>query len=72
MKKLAALPRAKVRALGRLPVVILPLDEYERMKEDLEMLRSKRLERKIEKARQEVRKGRVVSLEEAMKKLGLS
>ena len=72
MKKLATLPRTQVRALGRLPVVILSLDEYEKMKEDLEMLGSKRLEYKIEKARQEVKKGRVVSLEKAMKKLGLS
>lgn len=34
-------------------VVILPLEEYERIKEDLEMLQSKNLAKEIEKARKE-------------------
>ncbi len=39
--------------IGKEPVVILPLDEYERIKEDLEMLQSKSLKKRIVKARGE-------------------
>jgi PHD/YefM family antitoxin component YafN of YafNO toxin-antitoxin module len=52
-------------------VVILPLAEYERMKEDLEMLRSKKLIKEIKKARKEAKKGKVISLEEVEKRLNL-
>lgn len=52
-------------------VVVLPLAEYERMREDLEMLRSKRLERDIEKARQEVKEGKTFTLKEVKEKLNL-
>lgn len=72
MKKSAMLARTKRQTLGKLPVVILPLGEYERMKEDLEMLQSKGLKRKIQRARRDVKQGKVVSLEEVIKKLGLS
>jgi len=72
MKRSAAFPKKKSTALGKLPVVILPLAQYERMMEDLEMLRSKGLERRIRKARLEVKKGKVVGLQEVMRKLGIS
>jgi PHD/YefM family antitoxin component YafN of YafNO toxin-antitoxin module len=59
-------------------IVILPLAEYERMKEnlemmkeDLEMLRSKKLAKEIKKAREEAKKGKVISLEEVEKRLNL-
>ena len=52
-------------------VVVLPLAEYERMKEDLEMLRSKRLEQDIKKARQEAKEGKTLTLEEVEEKLNL-
>lgn len=72
MKRSAVAPKKKAISWGKLPVVILPLAQYERMKEDLEMLQSKRLERQIRKARTEVKKGKVVSLQEVMAKLGIS
>jgi len=52
-------------------VVILPLEEYEKIKEDLEMLQSRRLVKEIEKARKEAKKGKVISLEELERKLNL-
>ena len=52
-------------------IAILPLEEYERLKEDLEMLRSKRLAKEIKKARQEVKREEVISLEELERKLNL-
>jgi len=58
--------------VGELPVVILPLEDYERMREDLEMLSSKNLPRQIERARLEARKGQVMTLAEVKRKLHLS
>jgi PHD/YefM family antitoxin component YafN of YafNO toxin-antitoxin module len=52
-------------------IVILPLEEYERIKEDLEVLHSKRLAREIEKARKEAKLGKVISLKEVERKLNL-
>ncbi len=52
-------------------IAILPLEEYERIKEDLEMLQSKRLAKEIEKARKEVKSGNVIRLEELERKLNL-
>lgn len=52
-------------------IAILPLEEYERIKEDLEMLQSKRLAKEIEKARKETKSGNVISLEELERKLNL-
>ena len=52
-------------------IVILPLEEYERLKEDLEMLYSKRLAKEIEGARKEAKLGKVISLEEVERKLNL-
>jgi len=72
MKGLASRKETVLGKIGKLPVVILPLEDYERMAEDLEMLSSKTLPRKIEKARQEVRKGKIMSLAEVKKKLKLT
>lgn len=58
--------------LSKLPVVILPLEDYERMKEDLEMLRSQKLPETIKKARREVTAGKVYTLGEIKKVLSLS
>ena len=49
-------------------IAVLPLDEYEQMKEELEMFRSKSLAGDIEAARKEVKSGEVLSLEEVDKK----
>jgi len=52
-------------------VAILPLEEYEKLKEDLEMLQSKKLVKEIEKARKEAKEGKVISLKELERKLNL-
>ena len=49
--------------------MILPLEEYERMKEDLEMIRSKKLPKEIERARREAKERKTMRLEEVEKKL---
>lgn len=67
--KTITLPKALIKR--KEGVVILPLEEYERMKEDMEMLRSKRLVDEIKKARKEAKMGKVLSLEEVEKKLKL-
>jgi len=63
------LPKALLRR--KEGIAILPLEEYERIKEDLEMLQSKRLAKEIEKARKKVKKGEVITLEELERKLNL-
>ncbi len=63
------LKRLNPRKLGRLPVVLLPLEDYERMREDLEMFHSQVFLRKIRKAREAVRKGKTLSLEVVKKRL---
>jgi len=52
-------------------MVVLPLEEYERMKEDLEMIRSKKLLKEIEKARKEVKEKKTMRLEDIERKLKL-
>jgi PHD/YefM family antitoxin component YafN of YafNO toxin-antitoxin module len=49
-------------------IAILPLEEYEKIKEDLEMLQSKKLAKDIEKARKEKK---TISLEKLLKEHGL-
>lgn len=68
---LRTLHRAKTQKIGKLPVVVLPLDYFEKIKEDLEMYQSKTLRKEIVKARAEVKKGKVLTFEEAKKKLAL-
>lgn len=43
-------------------VVVLPIEEYERMREDLQMMQSKKLPKDIARARQEVREGKFVTI----------
>ena len=57
---------------GRLPVIVLPLNDYEKMREDLEMFQSKNLAKEIKKAREEARRGDILDLAKAKKKLRLS
>lgn len=52
-------------------VVVLPLEEYERLREDLDMAQAKKLPKEITRARQEAREGKVISLVEARKRLRL-
>lgn len=65
------LENIKPQKIGKLPVVILPLEDFETMKENLEMYQSKKLVKDIAKARQEVSKGKVLSFEEVKRKLML-
>lgn len=60
------IPKALVRK--KQGTAILPLEGYERMKEDLEMFQSKKLVRDIEKARKEKRS---VPLEKLLKEHNL-
>lgn len=68
---LQTLYRVKTQKIGKLPVVVLPLDYFEKMKEDLEMYQSRTLRKEIIKARTEVKKGKVLTFEEVKKKLKL-
>lgn len=61
--------KTAIDKIGKTPVVILPLVDYENMKEELEILSSKKLSNEITKARQEVQKGEVYSIEEIKRKL---
>lgn len=63
------LPKALIRR--KQGIAILPLEEYEKIKEDLEMLRSKKLAKEIEKARKEAKKEKIISLKEVESKLNL-
>ncbi len=63
------LPKALIRR--KQGVAILPLEEYEKIREDLEMLRSKKLAKEIKKARKEAKEGKVITLKEVGKKLNL-
>ena len=66
-KNSIAISRETVQKRGGM--VILPLEEYERMREDLEMIRSKKLPKEIEKARREAKERKTMRLEEVEKKL---
>lgn len=61
-----ALPRATI--LKKEGVAILPLEKWEEIKEDLEMLRLKRLAKEIKKAREEQE---TISLEALLKEHNL-
>lgn len=69
---LSKLKDIKPQKIGKFPVVILPLEDFEMMKEKLEMYQSKKLPKEITKARKEVGKGKVLSLEEVKRKLKLA
>lgn len=61
--------RESVQTKGGL--VILPLSEYERLKEDLEMSHSQKLIKEIQRARKEVKNGALIELDELERKLDL-
>ena len=63
---LEKLHRVRPQTIGKEPVVVLPLDYYNRMREDLEMFHSKALVNKIAKAR---KARRIFSSAEAKKLL---
>lgn len=52
-------------------VAILPLEEYEKIREDLEMFQSRSLAKEIEMARKEAKQGKTTTLEEVERKLNL-
>ena len=58
--------------MGREPVVLIPIEDYELIIEEMEMLRSKRLVRDIKESREQIEKGTAVSLAELKHKLNLS
>ena len=60
--------KIKTNKIGKLPVVVLPLSDYEKIKEDLAMSQSKNLRKKIAAARKEKK---VYSALEVKKILGL-
>ena len=60
--------KTRTSKIGKLPVVVLPLSDYDKIKEDLAILQSKTLRNKIATARKEKR---VYSALEVKKILGL-
>lgn len=60
--------KAQTIDLSKYPVVVLPLDEFEKMKEDLEMYQSKNFRREIAKARKEKK---TIPIEHLLKKYNL-
>jgi PHD/YefM family antitoxin component YafN of YafNO toxin-antitoxin module len=71
MRPLRILDRS-ARRLSKLPVVLLPLRDYEKMREELEMFHSRALARRIKKAREEVKRGNTLTLAQVKKRLKLS
>jgi PHD/YefM family antitoxin component YafN of YafNO toxin-antitoxin module len=67
-KNLITIPKPLLKKQG---IVVLSLEEYERMKEDFEMLQSKNLAKEIAKARKEIKQGKTLTLEEVKKELNL-
>ena len=64
-KNLITLPKPLLRKEG---IVVLPLEKYEKLKEELEMVQSNKLAKDIEKARKEKR---TVPLERLLKEHNL-
>ena len=71
MTTLTVLKRLKPQRIGKTPIVVLPLADYERMKEDLEMFYARKLAKDIREARKEIKEGRVLTLAEVKKRLKL-
>lgn len=69
---LGELNKIKPQKIGKMPVVVLPLEYFEQLKENMEMYHSKRLPKEISKARQEVKDGKFLSFDDVKKKLKLS
>ena len=66
------LNKIKPQKIGKEPVVILSLEDFEKMREDLEMHESKILPAKISKARKEADEGKILTFDEVKKKLKLA
>lgn len=71
MATITTLEKIKSYKIKKLPVIILPLDDYERMKEDLDIFCSKKLSGDIKKAREEIKKKKMMSFYEVKKRLKL-
>ncbi len=65
---LEELNKIRPQKIGNIPVVILPLEYFELLKEDLEMYRSKKLPGEISKARKEKK---TISLDRMLGKYNL-
>ncbi len=57
---------------GQPAAVLMPIDEVESWQETLEIMADKKLVKNIKKGEADIKAGRVVPLEEVMKKLGLN
>jgi len=66
------LNKIKPQKIGKAPVVILPLEDFEKMREDLETYQSKKLPAEISKARKEAGEGKVLAFDEVKRKLKLA
>ena len=53
-----------MKKIGRLPAVVIPLSEYEDMRENLDMFRSTILMKDIDKSRNDIKNKRTISLKE--------
>ena len=60
-----------LKNIGKMPAVVIPLSEYEDMRENLDMFYSETLVRDVEKSRKEIRNKETISLGEVKKKLKL-
>lgn len=56
--------------IGREPVVVLPLAEYEKLQEDLELLRSKKIPQMVKTARTQLKHGETLYADDLRKALG--
>jgi len=72
MGKLSFFNDIKHSKIGKMPMVILPLGDYEKMKEDLEMFHSKKLLKDIKKSREEIKKGMILTLDQVKRKLKIA
>lgn len=61
LSKNLKIPKHIIRTQG---IVILPIEEYDRLREDLEMLRSETLVDEIAESRKEIQEGKSYSIEE--------
>lgn len=68
---LLKLNKIKTQKIGKFPVVILPLDDFEKMKEDLVMYQSRTFKKDITRAREEVKKGKLLTFRDVKKNLKL-
>lgn len=69
---LRELNKIKPQKIGKMPVVVLPLDYFERLKENMEMHLSKKLPKEIAKSREEIKNGKFLSLYDVKKRLKLA